>query len=237
MKLTDQQLEQAAKQVINALGSAPFAEEEQTVSPAFEEQMARLLKQRKRRKWLKRIACSAASVLLLLVIGGGLLLTFDLEAQAIAGAWYRSVSAERHTYRFTEDRRGQPLPDYEATWIPEGYRYTKTTRFKNTTRVGYRKESRYERYITPMGFEYFWISDQVTMLVHVGDYGGHTITEQPVTVNGNTAYLYEDINRWNNTRNYDLVWIDREAGLVFRLGTSLSAEETIAVAESIRPVK
>ena len=238
MKFTDHELEQAARQAIVAMGSASFSEEEQTFSPAFEERMTRLVKQQKRRKWLKRITCSVASVLLLLVIGGSLFLTFNLEARAMASAWYRSISAERHTYRFTEDRRGQPLPDYEATWLPEGYRYTKTTRFKNATHVGYRKESRNERYITPMGFEYFWISDQVTMLIHVGDYGGHTITEQQLTINGNPAYLYEDINRWNNTLDYDLVWIDQEAGLVFRLGTCrLSAEETIAVAESIRPVK
>lgn len=235
MKLTDRQLEQAAKQVRNALGSAPFAEEEQEVSPAFEARMTSLLQQQKRRKWFRRIACTAASLLLFLVIGGGLFLTFDLEARAMAMAWCRSVSAEKYTYRFTEDRRGQPLPDYEATWLPEGYCHSRTRRYKNTTLVGYKKEDPKARYVIPMGFEYFWISDQVTMIV--GKYGGHTVTEQAVTVNGIPAHLYEDFNPWNETTHYILVWMDQEAGLVFRLGTSLSAEETIAVAESIRPVK
>ena len=235
MKFTDQQLEQAAKQVTHALGSAPFVEEEQVFSPAFEERMTRLMKQQNRRKWLKRIACSAASVLLLLVIGGGLFLTFNLEARALAQAWYRCVSARRYTYHFTEDRRGQPLPDYEATWLPEGYRHTSTRRYKNTVRVGYQKQSPNARYIIPIGLEYFWISDQMSMIV--GEYGDHKLIPQEVTVNGSPAQLYEEINLRDGSRDYDLVWIDQEVGLVFRLATSLSAEETIAVAESIRPVK
>ena len=153
----------------------------------------------------------------------------------MASAWYRSISAEKYTYRFTEDRRGQPLPDYEATWLPEGYRHSRTRRYKNTTLVGYKKDDPKARSIIPMGLEYFWISDQVTMIV--GEYGGHTVTERAVTVNGTPAHLYEDFNPWNETTHYVLVWVDQEAGLVFRLATSLSAEETIAVAESIRPVK
>ena len=71
----------------------------------------------------------------------------------------------------------------------------------------------------------------------VGEYGGHTVNEQLVTVNGKPAHLYEDVNPSNGQRHYILVWIDQEAGLVFRLGTSLSIDETIAVAESVRPVK
>lgn len=239
MKFTDQELEQAAKQAMLSMAAAvsPAEEADDAFSPEFEESMARMLRKHRWKNVLKKLTYSAAAILLLVVMGGGLFLTFNLEAQAFASAWYRSASAERYTYRFTEDRRGQPLPDYEATWLPEGYRYYRTTRYKNTTLVSYRKESRYERYITPMGFEYFWISDQIAMAIPVGDYGGHTITEQSVTVNGIPAYLYEDINRWNDTLSYDLVWIDQEAGLVFRLSTWLSAEETIAVAESIRPVK
>jgi len=235
MKFDDKQLEQAAKELSRAMGAAFTPPEEPAFSPAFEEKMERLLKKQRRQKMLKRLACGAASILLLLVMAGGLFLTFDLEARAMAQAWYRSVSAGRYTYRFTEDRRGQPLPDYEATWLPEGYRHTSTRRYKNTVRVGYQKQPPNARYITPMGLEYFWISDQMTMIV--GDYGGHSVLTREVTVNGNPAQLYEDINPRNGSRDYDLVWIDQEAGLVFRLATSLSAEETIAVAESIRPVK
>ena len=235
MKFDDKQLAQAAKELSHAMGTSLSKPEEQVFSPAFEERMTRLMKQQNRRKWLKRIACSAASVLLLLVIGGGLFLTFNLEARAMASAWYRSISAEKYTYRFTEDRQGQPLPDYEATWLPEGYRHSRTRRYKNTTLVGYKKDDPKARYIIPMGLEYFWISDQVTMIV--GEYGGHTVTERAVTVNGTPAHLYEDFNPWNETTHYILVWIDQEAGLVFRLGTSLSIDETIAVAESVRPVK
>ena len=104
MKFDDKQLAQAAKELSHAMGTSLSKPEEQVFSPAFEERMTRLMKQQNRRKWLKRIACSAASVLLLLVIGGGLFLTFNLEARAMAQAWYRSVSAEKYTYRFTEER-------------------------------------------------------------------------------------------------------------------------------------
>lgn len=235
MKFDDKQLEQAAKELSWAMGASLPEPEEQSFSPAFEEKMKQLLKKQRWEKYLKRAACGAASILLLLVLVGGLFLALNTEARAIFQTWCRSVSAGRYTYRFTEDRRGQPLPDYEATWLPEGYRYNRTRRFENTTLVGYRKEGPKERYITPIGLEYFWISDQMTMIV--GEYGGHAVNEQLVTVSGNPAHLYEDVNPSNGKRDYVLVWIDQEAGLVFRLGTSLSAEETIAVAESIRPVK
>lgn len=234
MRFDDKQLEQAAKELSRAMGTSLPEPEEQVFSPAFEGKMKQLLKKQRRHKFLKCAVYSAASILILLVMVGGLFLTFNLEARAMVQAWYRSVSAEKYTYRFTEDRRGQPLPDYEATWLPEGYCHSRTRRYKNTTLVGYKKEDPKARYIIPMGFEYFWISDQVTMIV--GEYGGHTVTQQEVTVNGKPAHLYEDFNPWNETLHYVLVWVDQEAGLVFRLGTSLSAEETIAVAESIRPI-
>jgi len=237
MKFTDQELKQAAKQAMLSMAAAvsPAEEVDDAFSPEFEESMARMLRKHRWKNVLKKLTCSAAAIFLLAVMGGGLFLTFNLEAQAMASAWYRSISAERYTYHFTEDRRGQSLPDYEATWLPEGYRHSRTRRYKNTTLVGYKKDDPKARYIIPMGLEYFWISDQVTMIV--GEYGGHTVTERAVTVNGTPAHLYEDFNPWNETTHYVLVWVDQEAGLVFRLGTSLSAEETIAVAESIRPVK
>ena len=235
MKFDDKQLAQAAKELSHAMGTSLSKPEEQVFSPSFEEKMEQLLKKQRRQKYLKRIAFSAASILALLITVGCLFLALNTEARAYLQTWYRSVSIGRYTYRFNEDRRGQPLPDYEVTWLPEGYRYNRTRRFENTTLVSYRKESPTERYITPMGLEYFWISDQVTMIV--GEYGGHMVNEQLVTVNGKPAHLYEDVNPSNGKRDYVLVWVDQDAGLVFRLGTSLSAEETIAVAESIRPVK
>ncbi|MBR5536584.1 MAG: DUF4367 domain-containing protein [Clostridia bacterium] len=235
MKFDDKQLAQAAKELSHAMGTSLSKPEEQVFSPAFEEKMEQLLKKQRRQKYLKRIACSAASILALLITVGCLFLALNTEARAYLQTWYRSVSIGRYTYRFNEDRRGQPLPDYEVTWLPEGYRYNRTRRFENTTLVSYRKESPTERYITPLGLEYFWISDQ--MALTVGAYGNHTVTQQQVTVNGKPAHLYENINSSNGQRDYILVWIDQEAGLVFRLGTSLSIEETIAVAENIRPVK
>ena len=206
-------------------------------SPDFLQKMEKLGRCYRKQKVVKSITKYVAILLVALMLTGGLFLSLNTEARAIFQAWYRSISAERYTYRFTENRRGQPLPDYEITWLPEGYYHSKTRRYENTTLVGYKKEDPKSRYIIPMGLEYFWISDQIAMAMPIGDYGGHTITEQSITVNGNPAYLYEDINRWNNTRSYDLVWVDQDAGLVFRLGTSLSVEETIAVAESIRTVK
>ena len=238
MSFNDQQLKDAAAFLREAYESSlPDTPEAQPrYSPDFLQKMDRLQRRHRVQKMVKTVSKCAAVLLLALVVIGGVYLTFNVEAQAMAQAWYRSVSAERYTYRFTEDRRGQPLPDYEATWLPEGYRHSRTRRYKNTTLVSYKKDDPKARYIIPMGLEYFWISDQIAMAMPVGDYGGHTITEQPITVNGNPAYLYEDINRWNDTRSYDLIWVDQDAGLVFRLGTSLSVAETIAVAESIRPV-
>ena len=235
MKFDDKQLEQAAKKLSCAMGTSLPEPEEQVFSPSFEEKMKQLLKRQRRQKYLKRIACSAASILALLITVGCLFLALNTEARAYLQTWYRSVSIGRYTYRFNEDRRGQPLPDYEVTWLPEGYRYNRTRRFENTTLVGYRKESPTERYITPLGLEYFWISDQMALTVSA--YGNHTVAQQQVIVNGKPAHLYEDINTSNGQRHYILVWIDQEAGLVFRLGTSLSIDETIAVAESVRPVK
>lgn len=235
MKLTDEKLKQAAGQVAQTMGSMPLPSEEPTFSPVFEEKMTRLLRQQKRLKLWKRLACGAASILLLLVMTGTMVLTLNIEAQAIFQTWRRSVSAGRYTYRFTEDRRGQQLPYYEITKLPEGYFHKRTTRFENSALVSYQKQAPNAKYIDPLGLEYFWISDQVAMIV--GEYGGHTVTAQQVTVNGTPAHLYEDINPSNGMRHYVLVWIDQDAGLVFRLGTCLTAEETIAAAESIHPIE
>ena len=115
MKSTDQQLEQAAKQVTHALGSAPFVEEEQAFSPAFEAKIERLLRTECRKRQLKTFARSAAAIILVLVMLGGSFLLLNTEARAFTLSWCRKIIGNRYSYTFTGDHTGETLPQVEIT--------------------------------------------------------------------------------------------------------------------------
>ncbi len=235
MKFTDQQLEQAVKQVTHSLGSAPFAEKEQAFSPAFEAKIERLLRTEHRKKQLKTFTRSAAAIILALVMLGGSFLLLNTEARAFTLSWCRKIIGNRYSYTFTGDHTGETLPQVEITALPEGYVLYQDSKGDQTRLLRYRKPVEGKSTIIPLSLEYSWMQDGfATMLL---EDNLHTLTCTQVTVNGRPADLYRSVSNRNSIRNHYLLWMDEDSGIFFYLSTRLSAEETIAVAESIRPVK
>ncbi len=235
MKLTDQQLELAAKQVTKAMGNAPFSEEEQTFSPEFEKKVARMLKKQRHGTSLRAFARSAAAIVLALVMLGGSFLLLNTEARAFTLSWYRKVIGNRYSYTFTGDHEGEPLPQFEITALPEGYVLYQDSESDQTRLLRYRKPVEGKSTIIPLSLEYSWMQDGfATMLL---EDNLHTLTCTQVTVNGCPADLYRSVSNRNSIRNHYLLWMDEESGIFFYLSTRLSAEETIAIAESIHPLK
>lgn len=225
MKFTDQQLEQAAKQVTHALGSAPFVEEEQVFSPAFEARIERLLHTQRRKKLLNTLVRSAAAVLMMVIILCGTVLTFDAEARAGVLYHWRSFSLRTGSYSFTNAEVDIPLEEYIVT--AEGCTCTINVAEGKYCLQMYESDNhvfflKYCRMVSSQNFTIstpFWDKDA---------------SISKVTINGLEGDLYRTSVA---TRPNTLVWMDTNSGIAFILFGAMPCNDLIALAESIRPVQ
>ena len=225
MKLTDQQLEQAAKQVAKAMGSAPFSEAEKTFSSAFEEKMARMLKKQHRRKNLRVFARSAAAVLLVVIMLCGTVLTFDAEARTEALYHWQRLSHRTGNYQFDGVDVQTPLAEYAVT-------AKDCSRTINASEGKYCLQM-YERGETVFFLKYCRMVASENFSISI-PYWDRESSSHTVAINGMEGHLYRSSTA---VRPSTLVWMDTESGIAFILFGTLASDDLIALAESVQPIK
>lgn len=236
MSFNKNQLKDATAFLREAYGSAiPSTPETPLYSPSFLRKMEGLQRRYRIRKALKMLTKSAAVLLALLALIGGLYLGFHIEARAAVRSWFRSLTGKRYSYHFSEDRRGEELPPYEITALPNGYSLVKSNCTSSNHMLRYQKSNGGGRYITPLSLEYFWISERIH--VTYTEDGFHRLTSKSVTINGLPADLYESHQNLEDWTSRRLLWVDETTGIMFCLQGRLTEEELIVVAESIAPAK
>ena len=118
------------------------------------------------------------------------------------------------------------LPNYEPTWIPEGYElssdYWGPTRDRS---IGYKSKNDNQNLIW---FHYLQIADKDTY--HLGNLDKGTYEAESIEINGLPGELYTFVDEPDS--GY-LLWIDKRGCIVFLLDFDSGAEDAIRIAESV----
>jgi hypothetical protein len=218
---TDAELKAAAGQVREAmLRSLPDPDKcTHEFSEAFNEKMRPLLARSERRQRGRNVLRSIAAILILLFISMTVWLSVDAEAREAVLNWVRQVYEDRVVYRFESAAQSGELPEYEVTWIPEGYEVVEEYEDETERVVVYYNET------SGLGvvFDYHFINEESLEEVLFDD--GTQV--EKVTVNGVKAdYYYDD-------ESNVLMWVDKNDSIVYIINTQLDKESIIHIAESV----
>ena len=224
---SDEELKKAAGLVQDSLLSS-LPEEPglpHIFSQAFEEKMDRLLLKEKARRTRRRFRRSAAAVLAVILTVSAVWLATDAEAWAGFQRWIRHISGTDVIYEYFGQTPAEPLPEYEITWLPEGYVFS----FEMEERPGLAMRVAYENPGKDhLYFTYGYMSEDNESTVT----GDGPAEFEPVTVAGMEGDLYYNEGPGSNV----LGWFDEEAGIHFGLQTNLDRETMFRIAESVQPV-
>ena len=175
--------------------------------------------------WSK-VAHAAAVILLAFSLSLGALMAVSPTIRAAIINWVVEWYDTQIVYRFSgrpADNSFAPLPRYEVTALPEGYRPFKDEIVTlDSYDIGYVNEDG----------ELFWFGyqrmEQGSMLAIQEDTEGMTADE--VTVNGCKGWVYCSQDAEPNNI---VVWIDEEQNLEFDISGFFSKDELLHIAESV----
>lgn len=154
----------------------------------------------------------------------GDLLWFDEDA-GIAFSLHGMIPKEDMIRMAESVQEGTPLeymPEYELTWLPDGYSEGKEmargshARQISSLTDGKDLRLKYEIFEAETLEEQFWIESETSAI--------------PLTVQGQDAVLYLNTHRDENS----LLWLDKDAGIAFRLDASENEETMLAIAEAVK---
>ncbi len=225
--ITDAQLRKAAAAVRDAMLASIPAEEDcpDELSPGFEERIFRLYEEKRAEKKRPKhpVLRRAAAIFLAAVIGFGVWMAADPVARAAVTRWFREVYENQIVYRFTGEEPGEVLPEFELTWIPEGYERADVFRDDLSCVVMYSLPgSKDEGFV----FSYDLITDGLGLTVNDSDGPGI-----PVEINGVEGYFYpgSEVSRANL-----LAWVREDLGVLVKINSRLSQDDILHIAEGLK---
>ncbi|MCD8331650.1 MAG: DUF4367 domain-containing protein [Oscillospiraceae bacterium] len=221
---SQQELEQAAGTAARAmLECLPSLQAEHEFSPGFQAQMNTLLRQARRRRTVRRAVQRAALLALICLAGLALWTASQAQAGKAAVTWTRQAFSDGIQYSFTGGASAQALPEYQLSWLPEGY--------QESARSEGEDAAVYVLYRTAQG-------DQIAFrYLSVGRRSGFRLTLnresyncKTVTVNGGEADLYLSLDGEGDAI---LLWLDDEEGILFCLMGPLTQSAIVRMAQSL----
>lgn len=194
-------------------------------SAAFQGKMARLIARVRRRAALRRAAQRAALFFLAVLVGAGAWLAVDAEARAAFTAWVRDVYESSVVYRFFGEPAAEALPAYRLSWLPEGYEavdvFDNGTVYNAWYQLG-------DDVMSGFVFEYFFVQDSALIEMLFFDEADYNI--QTIEIHGIQADFYQSLVPEETS---DLIWVDEDAGIVFKINGFLEESVMVHIAESI----
>lgn len=218
-------LKKAAAEAAQALRDshpAP-AECEHEFSPSFQRKMRRILRKAKH-PVIYRLSQYAACFALVIALVGGAWLTVDTETRAAFFTWVKEQYETFVEYRSTgEAPQENTIPEYELTWLPDGFSSQEEQELDGCTYRIYSDDSG-RRII----FFYMQGGDAASLFI-TSDY----VEIRPVQIGDIHADFYQ---AGEETSSNALVWISEEDGLVFYIMANLSEDMMIKLAESVKKI-
>ena len=131
-------------------------------------------------------------------------------------------------YRFFTPAPAGVLPTYRPTWVPEGYRESRSYQDERQQIVLYQRgEDESDSFI----FDYMFYSDSTEFgLLWKGD--EYELRE--LQVNRFTAHFYQSVD---GSQTNNLLWFDEHNHILFEINAPLEFDVMVHIAESVDLVK
>lgn len=223
MSFTDKELALAAASVRDSMLSALPEYEPHAFSEGYTAKIARLCAKMRRREKVRPILQAAAMWFLVFLTGAAIYVASSPAARAAVLNWTREVFENSIIYRFYGDRRGDTLPRYELTWLPEGFELVDEFEDETFYNAFYLNESGDEMIV----FDYRLMEEGTTEAVF-GYNDKHTI--EKVTVNGYYGEIYLPTDGTDNV----LTLMDEKKQVVLSIESNLESPVILLIAESIK---
>ncbi|MBQ6540224.1 MAG: DUF4367 domain-containing protein [Oscillospiraceae bacterium] len=221
LTFTDADLRAAAAEVREAMLRALAGPGECTheFSEAFKEKMRPLFARAKRKQRNRGILRSIAAIFILLFISMTVWLSVDAEAREAVLNWVRQIYEDRAVYTFDTVAQPGELPDYEITWIPEGFELVEEYGDEVTKAFLYHNDNTVQDIV----IEYHFVVNN-THTEAIFDDG--TQVESVLIDDMEGDYYYD--NEANG-----LIWTNKHNSIMFIISSQLEKEIIIHIAESI----
>ena len=176
---------------------------------------------------LLRSLRSAAAACLVLALFLTTLIVRNTFADEMGLRWRVRYREDEVTWLFKDgmEQEGE-LPNYEPTWLPEGYVLDRS--YDGIVRdrmIDYKNPDNDQSWIL---FNYMQITDKEIYYLSSLDKGPYEV--ESIEINGMPGELYTFVDEPD--RGY-LLWIDKRNCIVFLLNFDSGAEDAIRIAESV----
>ena len=176
--------------------------------------------------WLRGFQKAAAACLICVLVFTALIAT-DAIAMETGLRWRVRYRDDEVTWLFKDGiEQDGDLPNYEPTWLPEGYawdrEYYGVIRDKMTS---YKNLDEDQSWIH---FNYMQITDKQTY--YFGSLDKGTYEKETVEINGLPGELYTFVD---DPESGQLIWIDKRSCIVFQLYFHCEVEDALRIAKSV----
>ena len=176
--------------------------------------------------WLRGFQKAAAACLICVLVFTALIAT-DAIAMETGLRWRVRYRDDEVTWLFKDGiEQDGDLPNYEPTWLPEGYAWDRE--YWGPTRdrtISYKNPYDDESWIW---LDYMQITDKE--IFYLGSLDKGTYDKETVEINGLPGELYTYVD---DPDSGTLIWIDKHNCIVFLLGFDSGTEDAIRIAESV----
>ena len=176
--------------------------------------------------WLRGFQKAAAACLICVLVFTALLAT-DAIALETGLRWRVRYRENEVTWLFKDGiEQNGDLPNYEPTWLPDGYErdreYYGVIRDKMTSYKNLDEDQSWSH------FNYMQITDKQTY--YLGSLDKGTYEKETVEINGLPGELYTFLD---DPDSGTIIWIDKHNCIVFLLHFDSGTEDAIRIAESV----
>ena len=188
-------------------------------SNSFEKKIKRLV-HRAKHPYFYRSVQRIASVLLAAILAGSMYLAVDTEARAAFLGWVKEVYEHSTVYRTMPNHAAETLPQYELTWLPDGFGEPDVYEDDTMCTAVYENPSAGDFLV----FDYCLLTEETQTELFTARQPEHLL------VRGADADFYAAID---DSDSSNLLWIDAETGVLCSINSTLSKEDILHIAESI----
>lgn len=227
-KFSENELKLAAAQVRGAMLSSLPEPQDCTgqFSEEFERKIQNLRQQHAKKESTRQVRSRIAAALLVILIGVSLLMTVSPQARANVRAWIKKTFGTQTEYWFQGDKGGV-LPEYELTWIPEGFEKIREEPLRKSLTLVYQRGDDE----TDAFFVDYSLAEKDSYLIWdplVFEY-----EMEIVSIQGNYGELYISEEE---TRGHCLIFLDEENDVVFTISAFLDPQDILHIADGIKLV-
>lgn len=222
---SDKDLQLAAGKVRTALLESLPAPSDCTheFSDSFLEKLEVVIQQGRKPLARTTILLRIAAVFMALLIGAGALFAFSPEVRAAVNQWVREVYENSILYRYIEEKESFVFPDYEVSWLPEGYEKSDVYKDDDLISALYENESGesiiINLYLMQNGRIHEMVYQKGTEYIH-----------ETLFINGLLANYYEVPDHSDSN---DLFVFNENQKVVLHINGFLDKELMVHIAESI----